>query len=140
MMKTIDQMAQSLEKNNIPMLDGSRKKYGTSSLDNKEKFHALVAGTSNSSTLIIDLGASRHMVSTRELFSSMHLNAGPTVQMGDDSKIQTKGIGRIDLGHGYFNDVLHVLDLAAKLFSIYQMNHTGESKRVTFTPYLVEIA
>ena len=77
MKKTIDQMEQILEKNSIPVLDGTRKKYGTSSSDNTKKCHALVEGTSNSSTFIIDSGESRHMVSTRELFPSMHLNSGP---------------------------------------------------------------
>ena len=33
----IDHMAQLLEKNNIPVLDNTRKKDGTSSSDNKEK-------------------------------------------------------------------------------------------------------
>ena len=80
-------MAQLLDKNNFLVPDGARKKYVTSSLDNKEKCHALVVGTYNSSILIIDSGDSRHMVSTRELFSSMHSNAGPTVRMGDDSEI-----------------------------------------------------
>ena len=46
----------------------------------------------------------------------------------------------IDLDDGYFNNVLFVLDLAAKLLSVYQMNHTGEAKRVTFTPDTMEIA
>ena len=59
--------------------------------------------------------------------------------MGDDSKLQTKGIGRIDLEHGYFSDVLYVLDLATNLLSVYQMTHTREPKRVTFTPDMVEI-
>ena len=57
MKKTIDQMAKLLEKNNIPIPDGARKKDGTSTLDNKEKFHSLVAGISNHSSLIIDLGS-----------------------------------------------------------------------------------
>ena len=48
MKKTIDQMAQLLEKNNIPVPDSARKKGGTSSSDGKEKCHALVAGASNS--------------------------------------------------------------------------------------------
>ena len=133
-------MAQLLEKNNIPVLDGARKKDGKSSSYNKEKCHALVVGTSNSSYFIIDLGASRHMVATRELFSSMHLNVGLAVRMGDDSEIQTKGIGRIDLEHGYFSDVLYVPELAENLLSFYQMTHTGEAKRVTFTLDMVEIA
>ena len=80
------------------------------------------------------------MVSKRELFSSMESNNGPIVRMGDDSEIQTKGIGRIDLEHGYFSDVLYVPDLAANFFSAYQMTHIGEAKRVTFTPDMVEIA
>jgi len=80
------------------------------------------------------------MVANRELFSTMSLNVGPAVRMGDDSGIQTKGIGRIDLEHGYFSDVLYVPDLAANFLSAYQMTHTGEAKRVTFTPDMVEIA
>ena len=67
----------------------------------------------------------------------MHSNAIPTVQMGDDSEIQTKGIGRIDLEHCYFRDVLYVPELVANLLSDYQMTHTREEKRVTFTPDLV---
>ena len=80
------------------------------------------------------------MVSKRELFSSMSLNAGPTVRMGDDLELQSKGIGRIDLEHGYFSDVLYVPDLAANLLLVYQMTHIGEPKRLIFTPNYVEIS
>ena len=80
------------------------------------------------------------MVAKKELFSSMTLNASPTVRMGDDSELQTKGIGRIDLEHGFFSEVLYVPNVAANLLSIYQMTHIGEPKRVTFTPDMVEIA
>ena len=78
-------MAQLLEKNNIPVPDNARKKDGSSRSDGKEKCHALVAGTSNSSSFIIDSWDSRHMVAKREFFSSMNSNTGTTVQMGDDS-------------------------------------------------------
>ena len=87
MKKTIDQMAQLLEKNSIPIPDDSRNKDGTSNSYNKEKCYALVVGTSNSSTFIIYLGEYRNMVSTIELFSSIHSNFGPAVRMGDDSEI-----------------------------------------------------
>ena len=60
--------------------------------------------------------------------------------MGDNFEIQTKGIGRIYLEHGYFSDVLCVPDLEANFLSIYQMTHIGEAKRVTFTPYMVDVA
>ena len=80
------------------------------------------------------------MVAKRDLFSPMSSNVGPAVQMGDDSKLHTKGIGRIDLEHGYFSDVLYVPNLAANLLSVYQMTHTGDPKRVNFTPNMVEIS
>ena len=80
-------MVKLLEKNNIPVLDRTRNKDGTSSSDNKEKCHALVAGTSNSWSFIIDSRDSRHMLSTRELVSSIHLNVNPTIWMGDDFEI-----------------------------------------------------
>ena len=56
MKKTIDMMAQLLEKKNIPLPKRTRKKDGGSSseLDNKERFHALVVGSSYSSSFIID--------------------------------------------------------------------------------------
>ena len=56
--------------------------------------------------------------------------------MSDDSEIQAKGIGRIDLDDGYFNNVLFVPYLQENLLSVYQMTH----KRVTFTPDTMEIA
>ena len=57
-------MAQLLEKNNIPVPDSARKKYGnSSSSEGKEKCHELVEATSNSSSFIIDSSDSKHMVS-----------------------------------------------------------------------------
>ena len=60
--------------------------------------------------------------------------------MGDNLEIQAKGVGMIDIEDGYFSNVLFVPDLAANLLSVYQMKHIGESKRVIFTPYKVDIA
>ena len=59
--------------------------------------------------------------------------------MGDDSEIQSKGIEMIDLEYGYFNNVLFVPYLEEKLLLVYQMNHIGESKRVTFTLETMDI-
>ena len=93
MKKTIDTMVQLQEKNNIPVPDSARKKDGTSSSkERKEKFHALVAGTSKSSSFIIYSRVSRHMVAKRDLFSSMSSNPGPTAQMGDIQKSRTGGL------------------------------------------------
>ena len=51
-----------------------------------------------------------------------------------------KGIGRIDLGNGYFNNVLYVPDLIVNLVSVYKMTHKGTTKRVTFTQNYVDIS
>ena len=106
MNKTIDMMAQLLENNNILVPEGARKKDGGSRSDNKERFHALVVSSSDYSSFIISSGASRNMESVKEFFKSMYLASVPTVQMGDDSEIQAKGIGRIDLEYPYFNNVI----------------------------------
>ena len=57
--------------------------------------------------------------------------------LGSISTIQTKGIGRIDLEHGLFSDVLYLPYLAENLLSTYQMTHTREVKRVIFTPNML---
>ena len=80
------------------------------------------------------------MASMQYSFSSLHPYSGPSIPMDDDSEIQAKGIGKIDLEDGYFNNVFFVPDLVLNLLSMYQMTHTGESKRVTFTPNAMEIA
>ena len=135
MNKTIYMMAQLLEKNNIPLPEGARKKEGRLSSENKDKCHALVVVYSASYSFIIDLGALRHMDSIQYSFSDIHPYSGPSILMGDDSEIQAKWIGRIDLEDGYFNNVLFVPDLAVNLLSIYKITHTGSTKRVTLTQY-----
>ena len=69
-------LTQLLEKNGISLPEGSKKREGGSSSDDRERFHALVASTSSSPSFIIDSGASRHMVSTKEAFSSLDMSKG----------------------------------------------------------------
>ena len=80
------------------------------------------------------------MDSIQDSISTLHLYNGPSILMGDDSEILAKGIGKIDLDNGYFNNVLFVPNLAANLLSIYQMTHTSKTKRVTFIQYDVEVS
>ena len=60
--------------------------------------------------------------------------------MGDDSEIPAKGIDRIDLDNGYFNNVLFVPDIPANLLYVYQITHMCTTKRVTFTKNYVDIS
>ena len=85
MKKQIYMLTQILEKNGISLLDSSEKREGGSCSEDRETVHALVAGTSSSPSLIIDSGASRHMVSTKEAFSSLDMSKGPPIVLGDDS-------------------------------------------------------
>ena len=115
MNKSIDMVAQLLEKNNIPLPDGAKKKDGGLNFENKEWCQALVDGYYGYSFFIIDLGASRHMDSARESLSALHSYSGPSTLMGDESDIPAKGIGRINLDNGYFNNVFIVLYIEANL-------------------------
>ena len=58
MQKKIDMLTQILEKNNISLPDCSKKREGGSNSEDRERVHALVAGTSSSLSFIIDSGAS----------------------------------------------------------------------------------
>ena len=79
------------------------------------------------------------MAASRESFSSLHYFDGPSIQMGNSSKVQAKWKGSIKLEHGKFKDVLYVPSLAANMLSVYQMNHTVSAKQVIFGPELVDI-
>ena len=121
MKKQIDMLTQLLEKNGISL---PNKREGGSSSEDRERVHALVAGTSSSPSFIIDSGASRHMVSTKEAFTSLDMSKGTPIVLGDDSLTKILGKGRIDLDHGQFSNVLYVPGLASNLLSMYQMTHT----------------
>ena len=77
MKKKIDMLNQLLEKNGISLPNSAKKKEGGSNSQDRERVHALVAGTSSSPSFIIDYGASRHMVSTKEAFTSLDMSKGP---------------------------------------------------------------
>ena len=85
----------------------------------------MVAGKSSSPSFIIDSGASRHMVSTREIFSSLDMSKCPPIVLVDNSLTNSMGKGRIYLDHGNFNNVLSVPGLASNLFPVYQMTDIG---------------
>ena len=119
MKKQIDMLTKILEKNNISLPEDTKKKEVGSSFKDKERFHALVPSIVISPSFIIDSRASRHMVSTRETFSSLDDLKGQKIILGDDCVTYSKGKGRIDLDHGSFNDVLYATVLVANLLSVY---------------------
>ena len=108
-------------------------------LEYEETCHAPNDSFSIADAFLIDSGASKHMVASRESFSSLQYFDGPSIQMGNNSKIQAKGKGSINLEHGKFKYVLYEPSLAANLLAIYQMTHSGSPKRLIFGPDSVEI-
>ena len=59
------------------------------------------------------------MVLKKEAFNSLDALNGPKIVLGDDSKIEIKGKGRIDLDHGSFNNVLYVPGIPVNILLVY---------------------
>ena len=91
MKKQINMLTQLLENNNISLPDCSTKREEGSNLEDKERVHALVVGTSSSPSFIIDSGASRHMVLKKETLSFLDMLKGPPIVLGDDSLTDSLG-------------------------------------------------
>ena len=60
-------------------------------MEDKKRVHVMIARTIRSPSFIIDSRASRHMVLTREAFSSLDDSNGPNILLGDKSKNKRKG-------------------------------------------------
>ena len=94
-------------------------------------------GFTQSKAYLIDSGASSHMVSFKESFTTLDLSRGPKIHMGDNLEISVACRGYIKIQHGEFKNVLYVPFLAINILSSYQMTHTGSPKQVVFGPYSV---
>ena len=116
MRRQIDEMTLLLKKHNIVAPASARKvNHREENEEYEETCHALKSSCSTTHAFLIDSGASNHMVASRESFSSLQSFDGPSIQMGNSSKVHAKGKGSIKLEHGKFKDVLYVPSLAANL-------------------------
>ena len=88
---TIDHMALLLGKNNINIPEGSRKKGTTDQNNHPERGHALMDNVSKARALLIDSGASTHMVAFKDSFTLVDSNKCISIHMGDDSQVSSKG-------------------------------------------------
>ena len=95
--------------------------------------------TSKSKAILIDSGASNHMMAKKYSFSSLETEKYIPIHMEDDSTIISEGQGTVDLENGFFSNFLYVPYLASNILSVYQMKHTGVRKRVYFSPNDVDI-
>jgi hypothetical protein len=97
----------------------------------------LIAIHSSPNAWILDLGASHHMTTTKDVFSYLTASTGPPILMGDDTPVEVTRQGRVELQHGSFDNVFHVPKLSMNLLSIYQITQLGKS--VEFTTDYVTI-
>ena len=79
MKKTIDQLSTLLEQNNIALPKGAKKSDVGQPTEDRERCHALKASLTQLKAYLIDYGASNHMVSSKESFSTLTLSGIPTI-------------------------------------------------------------
>ena len=87
----LDEMALVLKKHNIYAPASARKDDCKEEHEEYQmKGHALNDCFSSTHVFLIDFGASNHMATSRESFSYFQSFDGPSIQMGNNSKVQTK--------------------------------------------------
>ena len=131
MKKKLDEATFVLEKNHINLSEIFWRRDQEDQEPLHERGHALMESTSKSKALLIDSGASNHIMAEIYSFSSLETSKSIPIHMGDDFTIICKGQDTVDIEHCYFSNVLYVPSLASKLLSVYQMKHMGVPKRVS---------
>ena len=98
--KKIDELTSIMKKHNV-RLPNSYKEKGSSS-DSKGKGQALMENSNSSKKWILDLGASYHMGSSKEDFSSLNQSKVPHIFMGNNTKMEVEGKGNVEMENGEF--------------------------------------
>ena len=125
MKKTIDLMAEKLQQNNLGdhIPENPNKNSGEKAPKPRGNGHAFIYLHSTSQEWIIDSGASHHMASSKESFSSLHAYSGPPILMGDNFAVAATGQGRVQFKDGSFENDLHVPRISVNIVSVYHMTH-----------------
>jgi hypothetical protein len=97
MKKHINLMAQALQHNNLGNFtpEGVKKKKEEDHAPKKGNHHALVAINSSSNSWMIDFGASHHMATKEDFFSSLSPWSRPPILMRGDTPVAIAGEGRV---------------------------------------------
>ena len=106
MRRQFNEMALLLKKHNISIPASARKDDSEEEEDEEyqRKGHALKACCTSPDVFLVDSGASNHMDKSIESFSSFQFFDGPSIHMGNNSKVKTKGKGSVKLEHGRFKE------------------------------------
>ena len=98
MKKKIDEATSLLERNHINLPESFWRRDQQDREPQHEKGHALMARTSKSKSLLIDSGASNHMMAEKDSFSSLETSKSIPIH----STIISKGQGTVDLENVFF--------------------------------------
>jgi hypothetical protein len=135
-------MTQILHQNNLGYCipEGAKKRKPKDQNPKKgNSSHTLIAINSSLDAWIVDLGASYHMATKKELYSSFNAYKGPPILMGNNSPVEVIDKGIIELTNIRFDNMLHIPKLFINLIYMYQMKKYGTKKRVIFTPDAVDV-
>ena len=91
-----------------------------------------MANSHSSKEWIFDSGASYHMGSSKEDFSSLNKSKVPHIFMGNNTKMEVGGKGNVEMEYGELKNVLYVPNLSSNLLSMYQITYLGDGHRVEF--------
>ena len=94
-----------------------------------------MASVSNAGALLINFGASNHMVACNDYFTSLYSDSTISIHMEDDSQVSSKGKGTIHLEHGSFKNVLYVPSLASNALYVYHMKNTSFPRNNCIHPH-----
>ena len=87
MKKNIDEATSLLERNHINLPEIFRRRDQQDREPQHERGYALMSSTSKSKALLIDSGASNHMMAEKYSFLSLETGKSIPIHMGDDSTI-----------------------------------------------------
>ena len=124
-----------LQKSNIDIPSTCHRPSSSSSFQSYGKDlgkgHALCTTTiPHSSGWVLDLGASHHMTSSQDLFSSFEASPTPHIWMGKNTIMTICGKDSIEIDDATFHGVLCVPYFSSNLLSIYQITHSRKGKIV----------
>ena len=102
MKKKLDEATSLLERNIINISESFQRRDHQDREPQHEKGHALMESTSKSKSLLIDSGASNHMMAKEDSFSSLDTSKAILIHLGDDSAIISKGQGTVNLEWFFF--------------------------------------
>ena len=97
MKNKLDEMSLFLKRNTINILESVQKRDNQDQDIQQERGHAIMESTLKPKAILIDSGASNHMMEIRDSFSSLDTDKSIPIHMGDDSHIISNGKGTVKL-------------------------------------------